>query len=116
MAESTQEELNGFTEQPISQARVVLCKYSAIQNSISGNFCGKKNLFFNGLYVLFFLFCFKKMMYYTEEKDDIGCVDSEKFKEIMNQIENSHNEGIILWCDYGWVSCSSIMSMMGFRC
>ncbi|TMW99028.1 hypothetical protein EJD97_003160 [Solanum chilense] len=62
MAESTQEELNGYTEQPISQARVVVCKYSAIQNSIS------------------------------EGKDDIGCVDSEKFKEIMNQIENSHNE------------------------
>ncbi|KAL3352060.1 hypothetical protein AABB24_020252 [Solanum stoloniferum] len=62
MAESTQEELNGFTEQPISQARVVRCKYSTIQNSIS------------------------------EGKDDIGSVDSEKFKEIMNEIENSHNE------------------------
>ncbi|KAG5572440.1 hypothetical protein H5410_062206 [Solanum commersonii] len=62
MVESTQEELNGFTEQPISQARVVRCKYSTIQNSIS------------------------------EGKDDIGSVDSEKFKEIMNEIENSHNE------------------------
>ncbi|KAK4726682.1 hypothetical protein R3W88_031599 [Solanum pinnatisectum] len=62
MVENTQEELNGFTEQPISQARVVRCKYSAIQNSIS------------------------------EGKDDIGSVDSEKFKEIMNEIENSHNE------------------------
>ncbi|KAH0705724.1 hypothetical protein KY285_010261 [Solanum tuberosum] len=62
MAESTQEELNCFTEQPISQARVVRCKYSAIQSSIS------------------------------EGKDDIGSVDSEKFKEIMNEIENSHNE------------------------
>ncbi|KAL3322323.1 hypothetical protein AABB24_039779 [Solanum stoloniferum] len=62
MVESTQEDLNGFTEQPISQARVVRCKYSAIQNSIS------------------------------EGKDDIGSVDSEKFKEIMNEIENSHNE------------------------
>ncbi|KAK6773552.1 hypothetical protein RDI58_028790 [Solanum bulbocastanum] len=62
MVENTREELNGFTEQPISQARVVRCKYSAIQNSIS------------------------------EGKDDIGSVDSEKFKEIMNEIENSHNE------------------------
>ncbi|XP_060200951.1 non-structural maintenance of chromosomes element 4 homolog A-like [Lycium barbarum] len=55
-------ELNDLSEQPIYKARGVRCKYSAIQNSI------------------------------CEGKDDIGSVDSEKFKEIMKQIENSHNE------------------------
>ncbi|KAF3662680.1 Non-structural maintenance of chromosomes element 4 -like protein B [Capsicum annuum] len=53
---------NGFTEQPKSQARGVRCKYYAIQNSIS------------------------------DGKDDIGSVDSKKFKEIMKEIETSHNE------------------------
>ncbi|KAK4736419.1 hypothetical protein R3W88_000116 [Solanum pinnatisectum] len=55
-------EFDDLIDEPKSQTRSVRCKYSAIQNSIS------------------------------EGKDDIGSVNSEKFKEIMKEIESSHNE------------------------
>ncbi|KAL3379259.1 hypothetical protein AABB24_000129 [Solanum stoloniferum] len=55
-------EFDDLIDEPKSQARSVRCKYSAIQNSIS------------------------------EGKDDIGSVNSEKFKKIMKEIESSHNE------------------------
>ncbi|XP_019265684.1 PREDICTED: non-structural maintenance of chromosomes element 4 homolog A-like [Nicotiana attenuata] len=56
------DELNELTQQLTSEARGVRTKYSDIQNRI------------------------------CEGKDEIGNVDSEKFKEIMKDIENSHYE------------------------
>lgn len=36
-------------------------------------------------------------MCFTEGKDDIGSVNSQKFNKIMKEIESSHNEGTLFF-------------------
>lgn len=36
-------------------------------------------------------------MCFTEGKDDIGSVNSQKFNKIMKEIEISHNEGTLFF-------------------